>query len=120
MFSIQNLHGKVMIRNSTIRDSMATSGMISLTFSRVSISNSSFLYNYARLGANGISMIFSEALIENSILDNSMNNLNNSASFIRSPESGFINMNYQSKIEIRNSLVQGFTSSATSFLISSG
>lgn len=72
------------------------------------------------MSANGISTIFSELSIDNTVMDNSLNPHNNTKSFIENIEAGFINMNYQSKTVIKNSLVQGFRALQTSFLLSTG
>ena len=79
IFSIQNLDGDILLKNSLIEDSISSNGLISLTFSKIEIHGCEFRSNYGKLSSNGISMVFSHVKIYGSTIDNTMNNLENSA-----------------------------------------
>jgi len=49
-----------------MRDNIAKSSLISLTFAGIEIFNSTFEGNYAEVSSNGLELIFSQAIIVNS------------------------------------------------------
>ena len=65
-------------------------------------------------------MIYSRARISDCLIDNERNNLNVSTSLMNNVEAGFVNMNYQSQVDIRNSTIRGFVAQTASFLRATG
>lgn len=65
--------------------------------------------NYAELSSNVISMIYSRAIIKDSLLSNERNHLNYSESDLNDVEAGVANMNYQSDLAVYNTTVRGYS-----------
>lgn len=65
-------------------------------------------------------MIYSRASISDCLIDNERNNLNVSASLMYGVEAGFVNMNYQSMVDISNCTIRGFVAQTASFLRATG
>ena len=65
-------------------------------------------------------MIYSRARISDCLIDNERNNLNVSISLMNNVEAGFVNMNYQSQMDIRNSTFRGLVAQTASFLRATG
>jgi len=120
LFVIQNAQGTIRLYDSVVEDCLSTSSLISLTFGNMTIENTSFLGNYAQLGANGISMLYSSAKITNSTIDNQRNNVKVTAAAMRMVDTGFISMNYQSQIQLNNSTVRGLVGQSSSFISANG
>ena len=65
--------------------------------------------NYAELSSNVISMIYSRAIIKDSLLSNERNRLHYSQLDLNNVEAGVANMNYQSDLEVSNATVRGYS-----------
>ena len=74
--AIQNSPTEIQIKDSTIEDCLSYSGLISLNVAKINIIRTKFLGNYAKINTNGISMLKSEVIIEDSEISNQRNNLN--------------------------------------------
>ena len=120
LFVIQNAQGTIRLYNSVVEDCLSTSSLISLTFGDMAIQGTSFLGNYAQLGANGISMLYSTAKITNSTIDNQRNNVKVTAASMQLVDTGFISMNYQSQIQLNNVTVRGLIGQSSSFISAYG
>lgn len=94
VFAIQNEQGQILIMDSNITDTIAKSSLIGLTFAQIELSGVNIFGNYAELSSNVISMIYSQATIRNSNLNNEFNHLNFSQADLENVEAGVANMNY--------------------------
>ena len=74
------------------------------------------LGNYARIITNGISMINSEATLIECVIDNQRNNLGVPEETIKKQESGFVNMNYQSRLTMGSTKVYGLIAQVSAFI----
>lgn len=120
MFVIQNAQGTISLVDSVVEDCLSTSSLISLTFGNMAIQGTSFLGNYAQLGANGISMLYSSANITNSTIDNQRNNVKVTADEMLMVDTGFISMNHQSHVRLDKVTVRGLVGQTSSFIAANG
>jgi hypothetical protein len=68
--SLNNQRSTIDISNSTFRNNTGVMSLISLVLSNLKVDNVKFFYNYCATYSNGISSIFSELDISNSIIQN--------------------------------------------------
>lgn len=120
IFVIQNRNGDVTLLNSVIQDCFAETSTISLTFARMTIQNVQFLGNFARISSNGLSLIFSDANIHDSVIDNGRNIHDVPLEVQQHIHAGFINMNYQSKVGVYNTKVRNLVAQQGSFVYATG
>jgi hypothetical protein len=120
LFVIQNAQGTISLVDSVVEDCLSTSSLISLTFGNMAIQGTSFLGNYAQLGANGISMLYSSANITNSTIDNQRNNVKVTADEMLMVDTGFISMNHQSHVRLDKVTVRGLVGQTSSFIAANG
>ena len=108
------------MHNTTIIDTYAKIASISLTFSEIYINNATFIGNFAEVASNGLSMIFSYCHMENSLIDNSRNEISINSSTIENVQTGFLNMNYQSHFIANNTIFKNIKGTSGGFLYSTG
>ena len=120
LFVIENAQGTIELFDSVVEDCLSASSLISLTFGHMTVDGTSFLGNYAELGANGISMLYSAATIRNSIIDNQRNNVKVTNATMQAIDAGFISMNYQSQIRFDNVTVRGLVGDSSSVISAHG
>ena len=89
---------------------------MSINFSQIDLINSRFIGNYAELIANGMSMINSKSKIIDCYISNNQNNMNVSQKMIENVISGFINLNYKSEIEIKNTEIRDLQAQLGGFM----
>ena len=95
---------------------MSKAGLISLNVAKITMHSTEMYGNYARIITNGISMIHSEATLTNCTIDNQRNDLEIPDEIIKKQESGFVNMNYQSVLEIKSTRVYGLIAQVSAFI----
>jgi hypothetical protein len=120
LFVIENAQGTIELFDSVIEDCLSASSLISLTFGNMAIKGTSFLGNYAQLGANGISMLYSSTTITNSTIDNQRNHANVTAAEMLMVDAGFVSMDYRSQIRLDNVTVRGLLADTSSFIKARG
>ena len=76
--------------------------------------------NFSWIIANGLSLIFSRAKIENCYIDNSLNSANISEVVINAVESGFFSASFQSEIWISNTSMVGLHGNTAGLIQSAG
>ena len=120
IFAIQNEKGTIKMQDTKIFDTVSQISMISLTFAKIELQNIVAEGNFAFLNSNAISMIQAEAVINNSYFSNHRNEIGISLKQMADVQAGVVSMNYQSRIRISNTIVQGFTTQQASFIFSTG
>jgi hypothetical protein len=70
IYAIQNEAGHISLQDTTIVNTLGRVGTISLNTAQISIDNCTFRGCYSPYITNGISMIGSQAVLNNSLIDN--------------------------------------------------
>ena len=84
------------------------------------LENTSFVGNYAKSGTNGMQLINSKVFMTDCVIDNSVNNLKFPIEFRTSIPYGFINMNYESNLEMQGVSISYLSGIKASFAYSAG
>ena len=103
--------------DTTVVNCVFTQSLIGLTFAHMEANNVTFLHNYGSVSTNGISMIQSNATLDSIYADNMENPNSISSEFIFGVHAGFISMNYQSTLNLKNSTLKnlrGFNAASIS------
>jgi hypothetical protein len=95
--------------------------MISLNVATMRLKNTKFLGNFAKSGTNGMQLINSKVYMDNNcLIDNSRNIHKFPDQFRVNIPYGFINMNYESKLNMTDVTINNLSGIKASFAYSAG
>ena len=93
---------------------------MSINVATLNIIESTLKGNFAKRNTNGFEMISSSVTISDSTIDNSVNKHKLPIEYTKSIETGFINLNYGSILEIVNTHVNSISGMNSAFIYSVG
>lgn len=76
LFAIQNLEADISFTSSTVENTLAKQGLMSLTYAKMTQTNMTYLNCHGLLSTNGFSLIFSQVNLSNLLVNNTANALN--------------------------------------------
>lgn len=96
----------MILDNCEVVDTLSEQSLFQITFSSIKVKNSILRSNYAKLSAHVFSLIQSSASIQNTLIDNSLNDLNIPYGIIMSQD-GLATLNQQSQVYFEKTTIKG-------------
>jgi hypothetical protein len=115
---VSNIENSVVLKNTRIEHSMQPMCLISLIIAKMEMYNVTALGSFSYQSSNGVSMVNSILNIDGFLVDNEENIYGLSQGFKRSSKSGFVSMNFQSELNMKNAVIKNLEALTSSFIFS--